>query len=54
MAVKDYKIEFDDGTIRHRQLTKEDADELKSLADDKGSDIKKVTEGSADPINTDS
>lgn len=51
--LKDYAIEYDDGTVQHRQLNADDAKELKDLADDKGSTIKSVKQGSAEPINKD-
>lgn len=51
MALKSYKITWDDGTVRYRQLSDDDRKAWKERADDKASPVKSVEAGKPTPRN---
>lgn len=51
MALKTHKITWDDGTVRYRQLSSDDAKAWQERADDKASSVKAVSEGKPTPRN---
>jgi hypothetical protein len=48
---KRYRITWEDGTVRFRNLSEKDFDAWKKRADDKTSDIKSVQAGTPDAMN---
>lgn len=51
MALKNYKITFDDGTEQYLQLNDDDRKAWQERADDKRSTVRSVTAGTPEPIN---
>jgi len=53
MAMKDYKVAYEDGTETFYQFEEDDPglEILKNAAKDKASDVKSVAEGKPEPFN---
>jgi hypothetical protein len=49
MATRNYRIEWEDGTVRYRKLNEQDATAWQKRAEDKQTTIKSVQPGDPEP-----